>query len=420
MEESFSSEHSSELFTDSLEHLLDGSGVSEECNWHLKSFWWDITDWRFNVVWNPFNEIRRVLILDVKHLLINFLGGHSSSEHGWGSKISSVSWIRSAHHVLGIEHLLSELWDSEGSVLLGSSWGKGSESSHEEMKSWEWNKIYCKFSQVRVKLTWESKTACNSWKSSWDQVVKISISWSGELKSSEANIIKGFIINAHNLIGVLDKLMDWKSSIVWLNDGIWDLWGWHNWESDHLSIWIFFSDLWDKESSHSWSSTSSERVGDLETLKTIATFSFFSNDIENWINEFSSFSVMTFSPVVTSSSLSENEVVWSEELTEWSSSDWIHGSWFEIHEDSSWNVSSSSGFIEVDIDSFKLKIWVSVISTGGVNSMFVRDDFPEFSSDLVTALTTLDVNDFSHFKKFFLFINYKNLNGTTLNSILKI
>jgi len=39
-------------------------------------------------------------------------------------------------------------------------------------------------------------------------VVKISIGWSGELESSEADIIKSFVINAHNLIGVFDKLMD--------------------------------------------------------------------------------------------------------------------------------------------------------------------------------------------------------------------
>merc|ERR1712151_758728 len=44
MEEGLSSEHGGELLTDSLEHLLDGSGVSEESDSHLKSLWWDIAD----------------------------------------------------------------------------------------------------------------------------------------------------------------------------------------------------------------------------------------------------------------------------------------------------------------------------------------------------------------------------------------
>ena len=106
---------------------------------------------------------------------------------------------------------------------------------------------------------------------------------------------------------------------------------------------------------------------------------------------------MTFSPVVTSSSLTENEVIWSEKLTEWSSSDRVHGSRFEIHENSSWYKSTSSSFIKIDIDSFKLKIGVTVIGTGWIDSVFIGDNFPEFSTDLVTALTSLNVNEFSHF-----------------------
>jgi len=56
-----------------------------------------------------------------------------------------------------------------------------------------------------------------------------------------------------------------------------------------------------------------------------------------------------------------------------------------------------------------------VVGTGGVNSVFVRDDFPELGTDLVTALASLNVNDFSHFKSIFFKFIYKYLNGKSLN-----
>jgi len=183
-------------------------------------------------------------------------------------------------------------------------------------------------------------------------VVKITISGGGEFKSSETDIIKSFVINDEDHIGIFDQLMDGKGGIVWFNNGVRDFGGWDNRESFHNSIGVFFSDFRNEESSHSRSSSSSEGVGDLESLEAITSFGFFSADIEDGVNEFSSFSVMSFGPVVTSSSLSENEVIGSEELSERSGSNRVHGSGFQIHKDGSGNISSSSGFIEVDIDSF--------------------------------------------------------------------
>ena len=97
-------------------------------------------------------------------------------------------------------------------------------------------------------------------------------------------------------------------------------------------------------------------MGDLESLKAVASFSFLSGNIEDGVNEFSTLSVVAFSPVVSGSGLSEDEVVRSEELTEGSSSDGVHCSGFEIHKDSSGDVSSSGSFIVVDIDPLELKI----------------------------------------------------------------
>jgi hypothetical protein len=247
------------------------------------------------------------------------------------------------------------------------------------MESWEWDKVDSELSEIGVELSWESEAASDTGESSRDEMVKITVGWGGELKGSEADIVKGFVINAHNLIGVLNKLMDGEGGVVRLDDGIRDLWGRHDGESGHDSIWVLFSDLGDEEGSHTGSGTTTEGVGDLETLEAIG-----------------SLGVMSLGPVVTGTGLSEDEVIWSEELSEWSGSDGVHGSWLKIHKDGSWDVSSTGGFVIVDVDSLELEIGITVVGTGRVNTVLVGDDLPEFGTDLVTALTTLDMNDFSH------------------------
>jgi len=182
-------------------------------------------------------------------------------------------------------------------------------------------------------------------------VVKITVGWGGELEGSEADIVEGLVVNAHNLIGVFDELMDREGGVVGLNDGIRHLGGWHDGEGAHDSVGVLFSDLGDEESSHAGSGTTTEGVGDLEALEAIAAFGFFTDDIEDGVDEFSTFGVVTLGPVVTGSGLSEDEVVGSEELSERSSADGVHGAGLKIHKDCAGNVSTASGFVEVDVDS---------------------------------------------------------------------
>ena len=264
------------------------------------------------------------------------------------------------------------------------------------MESWEWDKVDSELSEIGVELSWESEAASDTGESSRDEMVKITVGWGGELEGSEADIVKGFVINAHNLIGVLNKLMDGEGGVIWLDDGIRDLWGRHDGESGHDSIWVLFSDLGDEKCSHTGSSTTTEGVGDLETLEAIASFGFLSDDIKDGVDKLGSLGVMSLGPVVTGTGLSEDEVIWSEELSEWSGSDGVHGSWLKIHKDGSWDVSSTGGFVIVDVDSLELEIGITVVGTGRVNTVLVGDDLPEFGTDLVTALSSLNMNDFSH------------------------
>jgi hypothetical protein len=148
-------------------------------------------------------------------------------------------------------------------------------------------------------------------------------------------------------------------------------------------------------------------VGDLEALEAIAALSLFTNDVKDGVNEFSTFGVVALSPVVTGTSLSEDEVVWAEELAEGTSTNGVHGAWLKIHKNGSWHITATGGFVEVDVDSLQLKVRVSVVRTSWVNTMLVGDDFPELGTDLVTALATLYVNDFAHPEVFVLNYNLR-------------
>ena len=89
------------------------------------------------------------------------------------------------------------------------------------------------------------------------------------------------------------------------------------------------------------------------------------------------FSVVTLGPVVTSTRLSKDKVVWAEQLTVWTGTDRVHGTWFQIDQNGTWNVLAASGFVEVDVHSLQLEVRVTVVGTGRVNAVFIRDDFPE-------------------------------------------
>ena len=71
VKESLAPEHSCELLADTLEHLLDGSGVAHKGGSHLEALGGDVTDGRLDVVGDPLHKVGGVLVLDIKHLLIH-------------------------------------------------------------------------------------------------------------------------------------------------------------------------------------------------------------------------------------------------------------------------------------------------------------------------------------------------------------
>ena len=139
MQEGLALEHGRELVADTLEELLDGGRVSEESNSHLGCPWRNVTLSGEDVVGDPLDEVRRVLVLNVLHLLLDLLHGDAATEDSSDGEVATVPGVRCRHHVLSVEHLLGQLGDGDGAVLLAAPGGKRCETGHEEVETGERN-----------------------------------------------------------------------------------------------------------------------------------------------------------------------------------------------------------------------------------------------------------------------------------------
>ena len=155
MQESLAAEHGGELLGDALEQLLDGGGVTDEGGGHLQAAWGNVTDSGLDIVGDPLDEVRRVLVLHVEHLLVDLLGRHAAAEERARGEVAAVARVAGRHDILGVEHLLDELGNGEGAVLLTAARCERSETRDEEVKTREGNHVYRQFSKISVQLTWD-------------------------------------------------------------------------------------------------------------------------------------------------------------------------------------------------------------------------------------------------------------------------
>ncbi|KVI03648.1 hypothetical protein Ccrd_018050 [Cynara cardunculus var. scolymus] len=105
---------------------------------------------------------------------------------------------------------------------------------------------------------------------------------------------------------------------------------------------------------------------------------------------------MSLGPIITSTRLTKHKVIRPEDLPISSRSKTVHRPWLQIHEHRSWNKPTAASLIVINIDPLELKLRISGILPGDINPMLSTHNLPELSSDLVSALTTLNVEDLSH------------------------
>ena len=403
MQESLATEHGSELLANTLEELLDGGGVTNEGRRHLKATRGNGAKSGLDVVGNPLNEVAGVLVLDAAHLVLNLLHGNLTTEDGRAGEVTTVTEVRSSHHVLGVEHLLGELGNGDSAERVSTTAGQRGETDHEEVETGERHHVHSQLAKIRVELTGKTQASSDTGHDGRNEVVQVAIRGVAQLEGTHANIVQSFVIDTEGLVRVLNKLVDGESGVVRLNNGIGNLGGGNDGEGGHHSVGELLTDLGDQKRTHTGTGTTTERVGNLETLKAVAALSLTADNVQNLVNQLGTLGVMALGPVVSGTGLTKDKVVRAEELAEGTSADSVHGTRLEIDEDSTGNIlvasslfcsgqnwsgsrllGSTSYLVEVDTQTLELLVGGASVDTIGIETVLTRDGLPESSTNLVT------------------------------------
>ena len=117
-----------------------------------------------------------------------------------------------------------------------------------------------------------------------------------------------------------------------------------------------------------------------------------SDTVEAEINDFFTNGVVTTGEVVGSILLTRDELLWVEELTVGTSTDFINNGWFQIEEDATWDVLAGTSLGEEGVEGiitatdglirWHLTIWLDTV--------LEAEKFPAGVTYLDTGLTDVD------------------------------
>lgn len=190
MQESLATEHGRELGADPLEELLDRSAVSDEGRRHLEVPRGNRAQGGLHVVRNPLDEVGRVLVLDVAHLVLNLLHRHLTTEDGRAGQVATGPEVGSSHHVSGSEHLLGELGHGDGPERVGAAAGERSKADDEEVETGEGDHVDGELAQVRVELTGEAEAGGDTGHDGRHEVVEVAVRRARQLEGVLADVVE--------------------------------------------------------------------------------------------------------------------------------------------------------------------------------------------------------------------------------------
>ena len=404
--------HKIELVINAGEDLSDGSGVGDHADGthNLGEITTGddsgglIVDTALEAGGAPVDELDGSLGLDGGNGSVDIFGDDITSvKHGAGH-VFTVAGVALSHHGGGFEGRVGDFSNRELFMVSLLSGDDGGVRGQHEVDTGVRDQVGLEFSDIDVEGTIESQRGSEGGDNLSDESVQVSVGGTLNIELSTADIVDGFVVEHDGHILMFQEGVSGQDGVVRFNHSSGDLGGRVDSETQFGLLAVINGQSFQKEGTETGTSTTTDGVEDHETLETGTVVSQLTDTVQAKVNDFLTNGVVSSGEVTGGIFFTRDQLFGVEQLTVSSGSDFINHSGFEIEEDATGDVFSSSGFGEEGVEGIITTTngFVRGHLTIGLDTVFKAEEFPAGVTDLDTSLSDVDINDFSHSKKLLL------------------
>jgi len=171
----------------------------------------------------------------------------------------------------------------------------GGEGGEGEVDTREGHQVGLELVQVHVQGTVESEGSGDGGDDLGNQAVEVGEAWGADSQVLLADIIDSLVVDHERTVGVLEGGVGGQDGVVWLNNGVAELWGGVNAELELRLLSVIGRKTLKQESTETRTCSTTERVEDEEALEASTVICQAPDLVHNRVDLFFSNSIVTTS-----------------------------------------------------------------------------------------------------------------------------
>lgn len=292
----------------------------------------------------PVDKLDGLLGLDGGNGSLHILVDNVSSVQQTVGHVLTLSEVALDHLVAGLETSVGDLVDGVG-LVVGSGLGDdGSVGDQGEMDSGVGNQVGLELVKIDVKRTVESQRGGDGRDDLSDHSVEVLERGSRNVQVSSAHVVDGLVIDHEGTVRVLQGGVGCEDGVVRLDNGGGDLGGGVDGKLELGLLGEVDGESLKQKSSETGTGSSTERVGEEESLQTVTVVGDSSNSVHDLVDQLLADGVVTSGVVVSGILLSGNKLLGVEQVLVLSGSHLVNHVGLKINVDGSGDVLSGTGF----------------------------------------------------------------------------